>query len=228
MLLTAAAALAMLQTDHWPENPSVEFSGIPQVAGTNVHIVSHNVTVELYERYASVSSTTLVKNDGPAGMASFSIPRERAGDENSGAATFMPKVTWVNQPVTMQAENSHATGSGKNTIYVGALTGKGEMKAGGSYALRVSYLVPMGKAGFDRKQNLAAYDLSSKQSIGVLMCSFKYSRGVVFRLPEPRPNLRWEVGQRGVFKKITNYDGSAGIATLSYYPGGFEDIGGGG
>lgn len=225
MLLASLVGMLTLQTGAWPENPSTDFSGIPQVSGT-VSIVSHNVQVELYPRYATVTSTTLVKNNGGVGAASIKIPRERIGDQQSGFPTFEIKATWVNQPLTLKPTSGSKV-DGPHSLYTNWLTGTGAMKAGGSYALRISYLVPLGRSGFDHKQNFAAYDLSTSSPIGTLMCSYKYANGVVFRLPETRPDIGWQVGSRGVFKRWENYTGDAGISNLAYYPGGFKDIGGG-
>lgn len=227
MLLNVIATLFLTQTANWPENPSVDYSGIPQISGGNLTIVSHNTAVDIYERYATVSSTTLVKNNGGIGMAAISIPRYRMGDEASGVANFDVKASWVGKPLSLKAASSNRTGSGKLSIGTTWLKGQGALKAGGSYALKVSYLVPLGKSGFDRKQNLVAYDLTSPAQVGVLMCSFKYANGVVFRLPETRPEVGWQVGARGVFKRWESYGGDAGVATLAYYPGGFKNIGGG-
>ena len=87
----------------------------------------------------------------------------------------------------------------------------------GSYALRINYRVPLGKCGFDRKQFLAAYDLTSAQPIGTLMISYKFGPRAVFRLPEPKPDLGWQIGTTGAFLKKTDYDGRAGLSHLAFY-----------
>jgi hypothetical protein len=208
-----------------PENPSVDYSGVPQISGGTTTLVSHSATIELYKDYAMVSSTTQVHNEGGAGSVTVMIPRGRLGDEKSGSPKFPVTVTWNNKPVALGVKGSSSMMHGKTSMYMANLEGKVPMVKGGSYALKANYRVPLGKAGFDRKQLMAAYDLSSPTGIGVVNVTYKFAKGVVFRLPEPKPDLGWQVGARGAFVRLQNYDGNAGLTYMNFYFGGFRDIG---
>ena len=98
----------------------------------------------------------------------------------------------------------------------------GPMVSLGSYALRISYRVPLGKCGFDHKQRLAVYGLTSPAPIGTLMVTYKYAPGVVFHDPEAGPDLGWQIGHKGAFLRINGYDGKAGLSYCAFYPGGFR------
>jgi hypothetical protein len=224
-MLAAIAVFLVVQTP-LPENASVEFSGIPQVSGGKLIFVSHSATLELYKDYAWVTSTSQYHNEGGAGSVSITIPRGRLGQPNSGAPSMPITATWVNAPLNLAAGPPASMQNGRITMFSNSLRGSGSLKAGGSYALRVSYRVPLGRAGFDRKQLLAAYDLTSSAAIGTLNVTYRYAKGVVFRLPEPRPEIGWQVGDRGAFVRIPSYDGGSDLSYLLFYPGGFGNIGG--
>ncbi len=224
MIMLALAAALVLQTA-LPENPSVDYSGLPQVSG-HVTFVSHAVTLELYKDYALVSSVSQIHNDGGAGSVTVTIPRGRIGDEKSGSPGFGVSATWVNTPIQLGAGSSTSAPNGKQSIFTSSLKGTAKMTAGGSYALRINYRVPLGRCGFDKKQYLAAYDLASPVSVGVVNVTYKYAKGVVFRLPLPKPDLGWQMGDRGAFVRLANYDGQTSLSYMAFYSGGFGNIGG--
>jgi hypothetical protein len=220
----ALIAAIVLQGQDLPENPNVDYSGIPQVTGASTSLVSHSATIELYKDYAMVSSVTQVRNLGGAGAATLTFTRGRVGDEKSGAPNFPLTVTWNNKAVALSAKAGTSQLNGKHSMFSANMWGKGAMVKGGSYSLKVSYRVPLGRAGFDRKQYLAAYDIASAP-VGVANITYKFAKGVVFRLPEPKPDLGWQVGARGAFVRLENYDGGHGLTFLNFYSGGFENIG---
>ncbi len=208
-----------------PENPSADYSGIPQITGGSVTMVTHAATIELYKDYALVSSVSQIHNDGGVGMVTVNIPRGRLGDSRSGGPGFAVTATWANAPITLTSGATNTAEVGKSVVFTNTLSGRAAMKAKGSYALRISYRVPLGRCGFDRKQFLAAYDMSSSHTIGALNVTYKFAKGVVFRLPAPKPDLGWQIGDRGAFVRLNSYDGSAGLSYLEFYSGGFSPIG---
>lgn len=220
-MLTVALAITMLQGPKLAENAAVDFSGIPEISGGDVAITSHSVTVELNKTFADVTSLTLVKNNGAAGRVDLTIPRAHADKGVASSAHFDVQASWANAPIALSQAMRSCWGADLDF-----LSGKGAMVAGGSYALRVHYRVPLGKAGFDRKQLIAAYDLSSSLPIGQVNVTYRYAPKVVFHLPSAHPNLGWQIGTKGVFVRLTNYAGEAGVSYVTFYPGGFKDIGG--
>jgi len=214
-MLALAAALA-LQTSTLPEKAIVEYSGVPTVTGQNIAIESHSVTITLSKQFADVSSLTLVKNNGPAGNASIRIP---GFVEGKGPTDLSPTATWANAPLALKSDLMMGIPENRNPFV--RFTGSGPMQNLGTYALRIHYKVPLGRAGLDHKQFVAAYDLTSSAPIGTLMVNFTYAPGVVFHEPEAGPNIGWEIGLKGAFVKLTNYDGKAGLSYCAFYSGGF-------
>ncbi|HVT12799.1 MAG TPA: hypothetical protein VHE55_11075 [Fimbriimonadaceae bacterium] len=215
-MLALAAALA-LQNSDLPEKAVVAYSGIPTVTGQNIVVQSHSVTLLLKKDHAEVSSLTLIKNDGPAGTAAVTIPEFQSVP---GAPSFAIAATWANAPLTLSREQIMGIPENRNPTW--RFSGKGPMKNLGTYALRISYSVPLGKCGFDHKQFLAAYDLNSPAPIGTLMTTYTYGPGVVFHEPEAAPNLGWQVGQKGAFLRLNGYDGKGGLSYCAFYSGGFK------
>lgn len=220
-MLTVALALTILQGPKLAENAAVDFSGIPEITGGNVSIVSHSVTIELNKTFADVNSLTLVKNNGAAGRVDLAIPRIHVDKGVASSAHFDVQATWANAPIALNQAMRSRWGADLDF-----LSGNGAMVAGGSYALRIHFRAPLGKAGFDRKQLIAAYDLSSSNPIGQVNVTYRYAPKVVFHLPSAHPRLGWQIGTKGAFVRLTNYAGDAGASYVTFYPGGFNDIGG--
>lgn len=215
-MLAIAAAIAF-QSSNLPEKAVVAYSGIPTITGQNVAIQSHTVTILLTKDRAEVSTLTLVKNNGGAGSASFSIPEFQTEPPAPG---FEVTATWANTPVTLKREGIVGIPEQRNPSW--RFSAAGPMKNLGTYALRVTYSAPLGKCGFDHKQWLAAYDLTSAVPIGTLMVTYKYGPGVVFHEPEAGPNLGWQIGLKGAYVRLDNYDGKGGLSYCAFYPGGFK------
>jgi hypothetical protein len=186
-----------------PVAGEVQYSGIPRIGG-NIVVESHNVTLDVGTTHVDVSSLTLVRNQGGAGQAAVFIPRHRAAEEPTDP-TFEVTATWANAPMKLGADGQH-------------LRGSGTMVAGGSYALRINYRVPIGAAGRDRLQRLAAYDLTSNREIGTLMVAYRTQKADVFNLPSLRPSrFRWQVDTSGSFLRRDSYRGDAGVSTIQFY-----------
>ncbi len=216
-MLALAAAIAF-QNTKLPENAVVRYSGIPTVTGQNIAIQSHTVTITVAKDYVVASSLTLVKNNGAAGVASVSFPGLQVGGVPASLSNF--EASWAGKPQPV-AIAYLIDKSGKPVLRTNSYTISGAMQNLGSYALRISYRVPIGKSGFDHKQFLAAYDLTSPAPIGTLMVTYNYAPGVVFHEPDAGPNIGWQIGLKGAFVKIANYDGKAGLSYCAFYAGGF-------
>lgn len=165
-----------------------------------------------------VSSLTLVKNNGPAGSAKVSIPQMRVGMAPGSLSNVA--LSWAGKALPFQYTSVIDSTPG-SIAQPSDLVATGAMQNLGTYALRVNYRVPIGKSGFDHKQRLAIYDVGSPVPIGTLMVTYSYAPGVVFHEPEAGPNLGWQIGLKGAFVKVSNYDGKAGLSYCAFYPGGF-------
>jgi hypothetical protein len=215
--MLALAAALFLQNSALPEKAAVSYSGIPTVSGGNITVQSHTVTILLSKDHADVSSLTMIKNNGPAGKASIEIG---FGSLRQASLPTGVSATWANTSVALVSAKRMDQLSGTPPMH-----GSGAMQSLGTYALRMKYSVPLGKCGFDHKQFIAAYDLTSPVPIGTLMVTYSYAPGVVFHEPEAGPGTGWQIGLKGAFLRVDNYDGKAGLSYCAFYSGGFKPIG---
>ena len=206
--MLALAAAVVLQNTPLPSNAIVDYSGIPSITGGNISIQSHTVTITLNKDTEEVSSLTLVKNNGPAGRVSISLPHFKNSD---GQISFpVLHASWANKPLVLAGQVHSAD-------QVGPWSSSGAMQNLGTYALRVSYTGPIGKCDLGHKEYLAAYDLSSSVPIGTLMVTYAHGREILFHDPEVKPALGWQIGDKGSFIRVNDYDGKAGLSYFASY-----------
>jgi hypothetical protein len=215
-----------------PPNPSFEYSGVPSFDAPEGALAmrSHSATIEIGDAFADVSTVSEIRNtSGRALTVRVTLPRYRQGDDKSSAPDFGVTATINNHPLTLR----QSLGSGPIVRKDSGILRRNPLETtlylakDATYGLRISYRVPVGRAGFDRKLRLVGYSLGEGVAIGQLAISYRTAPKVVFRLPRPSPDLGWQVGGRGAFVKRTNFTSSGELTYVTYYPGGFDDIGGG-
>lgn len=226
--MTTAIALMALAAQRMPENPSFDYSGLPQLRTVEkVDILFSNVTLQVglvRDGYVDVSTTTLYKNRTDSTVkATLIIPRRRVGDASSGQPTFDIAATWdgKNLPLIPASDRGYSEISGKSVKYSSDLSAKVRLGAGATIALKTTYQVPIGKSGYELKQRVAGYLFDGDKTIGQINVVFKYNEQTVFRLPEMHPNLGWQVGDKGAFVREDNYWPDNQMMYLTFYPGGF-------
>lgn len=213
-MVALTAALLFRTPGDLPEKAAVGYCGIPDLANRNLVIQSHTATLTIASDHVEVSTLTLVKNNGPAATYTVNLlPASRGGSPVPAGIT----ATWANAPVAWNQAHRMDQMSGQPPIYASL-----RVQKLGTYALRIKYSAPIGKCGFDHKQRIVAYDLFSTAPIGTLMVTYSCAQGVVFHEPEAGPDLGWQIGVRGAFLKLDNYNGKAGLSYCAFYPGGFK------
>jgi len=226
-MLALLAALTA-QVSGLPEHPGFDFSGLPDAPAT-LHAQTCGVTIYVTEDYADVTSTTVYKNPGAAGNVNITIPRRRYGDERSSNTNFSIETTWDKKAATylMRPTAPGERQSGDVFLYRHDIHALVQTAKGGTHVLRIHYRVPVGKCGFDRKQNIVGYLLSGSQPIDGLNVAYQYGGHTVFRLPEVHPDdFEWQVGNKGAFIRKPNWTPGGQLTFLTFYPGGFKNIGG--
>lgn len=232
MLTSALLLMATVGMDV-PENPSFDYSGVPSLPG--IEMKTHGVQIDMSTaKIATVSSTTVFKNESDAPVtATLSVPRRRIGDSQSGNPTFSIGAAWDNQPLKLApasaGEPSQKVGNdNKSYGYRSDLIAKVTFKPRQTCSLKISYSLPFGRCGYEQKQRIAAYVFDSANPIGLMSISYRYGGPTVFRLPTAFPtDWGWQIGTKGVFTRKENFTGGGELTYISFYPGGFENIGGG-
>jgi hypothetical protein len=217
---------------------SFDFTGIPLLRSTKayphrVRVVSHSVTLEIHGETVRIESTTVFRNGRKEEMPTeVLIPRYRAGDAASGGPDFGVSVTWDKRPLELQPASDRAATEqvrpGLEQIrYRSTLVGKTAMKAEGTHAVRVVATVPLGRSGFERKQRIVGYSLENTATqIETFDITIRDASGKMFNLPELRPRWRWQSSMKGAYLRQTFFRPEGQIVTATFYPDGFEDIGG--
>ena len=227
-MITTAIALLTLGAQRAPESASFDYSGLPQLRTIEkVEVQYHTVTLDVgdvRDGYVDVVTTTVFKNrTNHAIRATLIVPRRRIGDANSGQPGFSINATWDKKPLPLieAADRGYSEVVGKSVKYSSDLSAKVILQAGGTYGLRTSYEVAIGKVGYEQKQHIAGYLFDGDKTIGQMNVSFKYNEKTVFRLPEVRPNLGWQIGDKGAFIREENYWPDNQLMYLTFYSGDF-------
>ena len=227
-MITTAILLVAIFQQKLPENPSFDYSGLPQLrTAEKVDVLSHTVSLDIdatREGYVDVSSTTVYKNTTNATVkATLVVPRRRYGDSMSSYPGFDIVATWDKKPLTLAPASDHGFSEtvGNTVKYATDLSTDVQLAPGSTYGLRINYSVPIGKGGYEQKQKLVGYLFDGDKSIGQLNISYRYSGHTVFSLPEARPNLGWQIGDRGAFVRKENYWPDNQLTFVAFYPGGF-------
>jgi hypothetical protein len=229
MLTTVLAS--MLLAPVLPENPSFDYSGLPSVPKTSMK--THGVQVDMStEKVATITSTTVVKNEGTEPLKTIvSIPRRRVGDAKSGNPSFQVKALWNNQPLSLVATSGIPRGQkldidNKSYVYKSDVFQQVTLGPGQTCSLKITYSIPFGRCGFEQKQKIAGYLFEGDQTVGLVSLSYRYGGPTVFRLPEAFPkDWGWQVGAKGVFRRLENFTPNGELTYITFYPGGFDRIG---
>lgn len=227
-MITTAIALAALAAQKLPDNPSFDYSGLPQLrTAEKIDFQTHSVTVDIggvKDGYVDVSTTTVLKNTtANKVVATLIVPRRRLGDANSGQPAFDITATWDKKPLKLVPASDHGYSEtvGKTVKYASDLSAKVTLAAGSTYALRIAYQTLLGKGGYEQKQRMTGYLFDGDKTISQLNIVYRYTDKSVFRLPEMHPNLGWQIGDKGAFVREENYWPDNQLTYLSFYPGGF-------
>lgn len=104
-------------------------------------------------------------------------------------------------------------------------------KAGETKSVSTFFGAPIGRAGLDGAQRMVAYATAGADNwsgpIGQINCSIQYEKGVVLQVYAALPDGSWQVGERGAFWKREQFlPPDKHLLIFTYYPDGFEEIGG--
>ena len=104
-------------------------------------------------------------------------------------------------------------------------------KAGETKSVSTSYAAPIGRAGLDGVQRMAVYDTAGADNwngpIGQFNYAIQYKPSLVLQVYAALPEGNWQIGKSGAFwKKYDFAPAEKPLLIFTYYPGGFEEIGG--
>lgn len=231
MLTTLLALVVAQQASPFPKNPDFDYSGIPMfdAPGDMLQVRSHSATIEVGETFADVATVTELRNlSGNTLRVHVTVPRYRLGPGTPKAPDFNISASINKHPLTLEPPQVRG---GPLMLIGDAVQRHNELQTtlylapNTSYGFRTSYRVPVGRAGVDHKLRLVGYALARSFPIGNLSISYRTAAASVFHLPRPLPDLGWQIGPRGAYAKLSNFTPHGQVTYVTFYSGGFEDIG---
>lgn len=225
MVVTALLALASYEP--LPPARDFAFTGTPYLAGAaaaSIAVPTHSATIELVDpRTARVSSITQFKNlTGVEQKASLQVPWKVSGSVSPNGASFRTlKVAWNGRDLPMMSTMIYPpTGASAEVV----------LPPNATASVRVSLEAPVRRTGLGNKQFIVGYALTGDRPVGKLNLTYRYVGNLtgrdVFRLPEAFPkSFPWTIGDRGTFLRLEDVRPSEAVTYLTFYPGGYSDIG---
>jgi hypothetical protein len=240
------AAFALLASIPLPVNLTGSFTGFPGVSaapGPILKVLSHSVTIKLFQKEVQCESLTLIKNDSSTGaQVTLRIPLHIRRAMGPGA--FMPvklTATWDKAPLEIKRTNLETFKRDDGFIDQRAWAlATVEIKPKATHALRLSWSGDMLLAGVDLKMRALAYDTETARDwlgrVGQFNYSIQYQftksglsedgtieqvvETPVYAVTSKNPETGWQIGTKGAFWTAKPFTPpSDPIFAFAYYPG---------
>jgi hypothetical protein len=224
-VLAAALAAQAPVAPALPPNAMLAYTGLPTLQSSQgpLDVRSHSVTLTVRNGVVEGVSTTEIRNPASAvANVTVRIP-ERGVSASSARPTVTVEATWAGRPLELGIGDIPVTKGSRSSRWSSDRSATAYMPPRSTAALRITFRVPLGTAGLDRKLRLLAYELGGDQPIGQLNLTVRYDEREVFRLPEIRPVAGWQIGPRGAFLRLQNFRPKGETVVATFYPGGFGD-----
>lgn len=235
--------LAIIAAQTIPSSASVLYPCFPETPDdTPIRVVTHSATTRLDKKSSSVSSLTVLKNisSKPINLTLHLPVRGRfvnwAQTEglrfsaNLGGAKLPLKAGEIKRTTpTAQQKANGVWADSFEKIYSATVS----FKPGETKSITSSYSAPIGRAGLDGVQRMVVYDTAGADNwngpVGQFNYAIQYKPSLVLQVYAALPEGNWQIGPGGAFWK--KYDFSPAekpLLIFTYYPGGFDEIGGSG
>lgn len=239
-MITALASLLIAQTI--PASAQVIYPGIPESPNdTPVSIPTHSAVYMLEKDRIVFESTTGLKNTSNKAVTLDLVLPVRGKQVLWAQSEGMRQSATINgSPVSLrigQIERTEPDAKEKakgiwSKTYARLDRVSVSFKAGETKSLKVRFVAPIGKAGLDAVQRMVVYDTAGGDNwngaIGQFNYAIKYPAELVLGVYAALPEGGWQIGETGAFRKSTNFLPPQRSALIfTFYPGGFDRIGGG-
>jgi hypothetical protein len=225
-VLAVALAAQAADPQAFPRNATLAYTGLPTFASDQgaLDVRSQSVTLTVRGGVVEGVSTTEIRNPASAvANVKVTIPEWGYATTKVGSGV-VSEATWAGRPLDLQIGRTTVThSSAPPRRWSSSRSATAYMPPRSTAALRITFRVPLGTAGLDRKLRVLAYELGGDQPIGQLNLTVRYDEREVFRLPEIRPAAGWQVGARGAFLRLQNFRPKGETVVATFYPGGFGD-----
>jgi hypothetical protein len=246
LTITLLATLAAFQAQALPDNAAVVYSGIPgivpggssaQAPVSPVRMVSSDVTFELTNATATVTSVTLFHNESAKPVSvNLKLPVVALNPVLGRGWDIDFKATLNGTPlkvgplqsgmlVNFNSERHEAPAKVERYKVAPVVFG-----VKNTYGLKITYQVPMGKGGLDGMLRLIAYETAGASAwngpLDRLNFTIHFGPSVVFHVSSAAPDWGWQIGDKGAFFKQDSFQPQGDtLVRFVFYPGGFDKIG---
>lgn len=240
MLMPLLASMILTQTI--PTSASVIYPCFPESkADTTVRMMTHAATYKLAKDSVEFSSLSVLKNDSdqPATVdLILPVRGKQVNWEQSQKMRFAATLNKVNTKlqvgeIVRTPPNAAQKANGIwAATFQRSYTTRITFKPHETKSLATNFSAPIGRAGLDGVQKMVVYDTAGADNwggaIGQFNYAIQYRPSLVLNVYAALPEGNWQIGSSGAFWKKYDY-APPQKATLifTYYPGGFEKIGGG-
>ncbi len=239
MLTATLAAFALGQT--LSSSASVVYPGFPETASdTEIRLVTHSATYQLAKDKVRCDTLSVFKNPtGSVVSLDLSLPvrgknvqwqqsqgvRFSASMNRSGLGLKAGLIERT--PPTSQQKASGIWAGSYHRPYTARLT----FKPGQTISIATVFESPIGRAGLDGLQRMVVYDTAGADnwngSVGQFNYTLKYSSKLVLQVYTAQPEGNWQMSANGAFWKQYDFvPAQKPLLIFTYYPGGFDNIGG--
>lgn len=238
--MIAAVVLAIgMQTI--PSSASLLYPCFPEsIADTPVRLVTHSADYSLSKTHVRCETLSVFKNtSGKAVTLSLRLP-VRGKQVNWAQSEGLRFTATLNKrDLAAKAGNIVRTAPSAaqkaNGVWAGsfekAWTTSISFKAGETKSVGTVFEAPIGRAGLDGVQRMVAYDTAGADNwagpISQFNFAIHYKPALVLQVYAALPEGNWQIGERGAFWKKYDFEpAQKPLLIFTFYPGGFEEIGG--
>lgn len=241
MIATAIATALLGQTI--PNSASVLYPCFPESpADTQVRLVTHSATYQLDKNLVRCSTLSVFKNLSARPVTlNLNLPVRgkqvnwaqsqglRFSAMVSKAPTALTAGAIQRTEPTAQQKASGIWASTFEKVYSVRLS----FKAGETKSVSTAFEAPIGRAGLDGVQRMVVYDTAGADNwngpVEQFNYAIQYKPSLVLQVYASLPEGNWQIGAHGAFWKKNDFAPSEKpLLIFTYYPGGFDEIGGGG
>jgi hypothetical protein len=239
MIATALAATLLGQTI--PSSASVLYPCFPESPSeTQVRLVTHSATYNLDKTSVRCSTQSVFKNLSAKPVTlnlRLPVRGKQVNWAQSEGLRFSAMVGKAAVSLNAGAiQRTDPTAQQKaNGIWAGtfekAYTVTLSFKAGETKSVSSTFSAPIGRAGLDGAQRMVVYDTAGADNwngeVQQFNYAIQYKPSLVLQVYAALPEGNWQIGSSGAFwKKYDFAPPQKPLLIFTYYPGGFDEIGG--
>lgn len=238
-MIAALASLILGQTIS--PSASVVYPAFPESpVDTQIRFVTHSATYQLGKDTVRCETLSVFKNptDKPV-VLDIRLPVRGKNVQWQQSQGMKLRALLNKAPLTLKAgatERTPPTAAQKASgIWAASLhipyQAKITFKPGQTMSLATVFESPIGRAGLDGLQRMVAYDTAGADNwngpVGQFNYAIKYTPKLVLQVYTSQPEGKWQIGPTGAFWKDYDFNpAQKSLLIFTYYPGGFDNIGG--